>query len=485
MQIKPDLPVIIQGGMGAGISSWKLARAVSKLGHLGVVSGTGINTIFIRRLQDGDLEGNIRRALKKFPDQEYVSEVLNTYFIQGGRRNDMPYKLGALPSVNPSLNFLRLTTLASFVEVYLAKENHEGLVGINFLEKLQTSNLPGIYGAMLAGVDYILMGAGIPREIPSVIDHFSRNEDASIKPTIAGTTADTEKYRIHFSPKAVFPEILLFEIKPPKFLAIISSSTLATHLAKKTDGTIDGFVVEAPSAGGHNAPPRGAMQFNPKGEPVYGVKDNADISAIKALGLPFWLAGSFGTPEKLKEAQEAGAIGIQVGTAFAFCEESGLSDDLKKSVIEKWGFSQGVPLEPVFTDPAASPTAFPFKVVPLEQTLSESSVYSKRPRLCDLGYLRQIAINKNGELVYRCPSEPIEDYLHKGGQIEETKNRKCLCNGLMSNIGLAQVQNNQYIEPPLITAGDDLINIKQFFKDNKHSYSANDVIEHILATEKM
>jgi len=43
-------PKIIQGGMGVAISNWKLARAVSRLGQLGVVSGTGIETILARRL---------------------------------------------------------------------------------------------------------------------------------------------------------------------------------------------------------------------------------------------------------------------------------------------------------------------------------------------------------------------------------------------------------------------------------------------------
>ncbi|MDE3217251.1 MAG: nitronate monooxygenase, partial [Gemmatimonadota bacterium] len=48
------LPTVIQGGMGAGVSNWMLARAVSLRGQLGVVSGTVIDTIFVRRLQDGD-----------------------------------------------------------------------------------------------------------------------------------------------------------------------------------------------------------------------------------------------------------------------------------------------------------------------------------------------------------------------------------------------------------------------------------------------
>jgi NAD(P)H-dependent flavin oxidoreductase YrpB (nitropropane dioxygenase family) len=61
----------------------------------------------------------------------------------------------------------RVTILANFVEVFLAKEDHAGVVGINLLTKVQMPNLPSLYGAMLAGVDYVIMGAGIPREIPA------------------------------------------------------------------------------------------------------------------------------------------------------------------------------------------------------------------------------------------------------------------------------------------------------------------------------
>jgi hypothetical protein len=49
----PSVPRIIQGGMGIRISSWELARAVSQKGELGVISGTGIDTIMVRTLQNG------------------------------------------------------------------------------------------------------------------------------------------------------------------------------------------------------------------------------------------------------------------------------------------------------------------------------------------------------------------------------------------------------------------------------------------------
>ena len=61
------LPLIIQGGMGAGVSSWQLAHAVSQAGQLGVVSGTALDVIMARRLQLGDLGGDVRRALLQFP----------------------------------------------------------------------------------------------------------------------------------------------------------------------------------------------------------------------------------------------------------------------------------------------------------------------------------------------------------------------------------------------------------------------------------
>ena len=62
-----ELPRIIQGGMGAAVSSWQLAKAVSLRGQLGVVSGTGIDSVLVRRLQDGDPGGHLRRAMAAFP----------------------------------------------------------------------------------------------------------------------------------------------------------------------------------------------------------------------------------------------------------------------------------------------------------------------------------------------------------------------------------------------------------------------------------
>ena len=470
-----SLPLIIQGGMGAGVSNWLLAKTVSQMGQLGVVSGTALDSILIRRLQSGDIGGHFRRAMEHFPVPEMARRIVEKFFIPGGKAVKEAFRRIPMFSLNPSPALQEITVVANFTEVFLAKEGHAGAVGINFLEKIQLPNLFSLYGAMLAGVDYILMGAGIPREIPGILDKFVDHEEASLKINVGGAGPEDD-YQMKFDPKKLMQKILP-RLKRPKFLAIISSVTLAAALLKKANGTIDGFIIEGSSAGGHNAPPRGPLTLNEKGEPVYGEKDNVDLEKIKSLGLPFWLAGSFGSPEKLKEALKAGASGVQVGTAFAFSRESGLSEPIKQKLIEKALRGEGQ----VFTDPRASPTGFPFKVVSLEGSLSEEKEYQVRRRSCDLGYLRHIYKKGNGSLGYRCSAEPIDSYLKKGGSLEDVAGRKCLCNGLVANIGFPQLQKGGLLEKPFVTSGDDLRLVAHLSRNTESPYSAEDVIRYLLS----
>jgi nitronate monooxygenase len=241
-------------------------------------------------------------------------------------------------------------------------------------------------------------------------------------------------------------------------------------------GSIEGFVVEGHSAGGHNAPPRGGVKLDEQGEPIYGVRDTVDLEKIRALGLPFGLAGSQAGPEQLEYALSIGASGVQVGTAFAFSKESGLEPELKRTIL---GEIRDGDVR-VFTDPLASPTGFPFKIVQLSGTLSEETEYTDRDRLCQIGYLRSIYKREDGALGYRCPGEPVEDYTKKGGSSEDTHGKKCLCNALAANIGLPHTHKDGYVEKPLITSGDTLLEIRKYFSAGSNEYSASDVIDHIL-----
>jgi NAD(P)H-dependent flavin oxidoreductase YrpB (nitropropane dioxygenase family) len=135
----------------------------------------------------------------------------------------------------------------------------------------------------------------------------------------------------------------------------------------------------------------------------------------------------------------------------------------------------------IFTDPLASPTGFPFKVARLTGTISEPAVYAARERVCDLGYLRQTYRKADGTLGYRCPAEPENQYVSKGGALEDTIGRKCVCNGLLSTISLGQVVDEGEIEPALITAGNDVSGLGRLFSAERTSYRATDVIAYLLA----
>ena len=201
---------------------------------------------------------------------------------------------------------------------------------------------------------------------------------------------------------------------------------------------------------------------------------------MRTLGRPFWLAGGYGSAGKLREALEEGAAGVQVGTAFALSDESGLREDLKATLVEQARASANV----AFTDPLASPTGFPFKVAQLAGTSSDAAVYQARERVCDLGYLREAYLTPEGAVGYRCAAEPVGNYQAKNGAVENTAGRKCLCNALMANVGYAQIRSDGAVEPALVTAGDDLNSAAQFLAEGATSYSAADVVSTLLSAEE-
>jgi NAD(P)H-dependent flavin oxidoreductase YrpB (nitropropane dioxygenase family) len=297
--------------MGAGVSNWRLANAVSQVGQLGVVSGADLDHILARRLQDGDPGGHMRRALDRFLFRKMAEHIWKTFYIPGGKLENASYKTLPKHSKDSPRGLIELCIVSNLVEVSLAREGHDNPVGINYLEKIQAPHLPSIYGARLAGVAYILMGAGIPLKISGVLDLLANHQPAT------------------------------YELQ-----------------------------VTAPQ-------------------------------------------------KKLREALAAGASGVQVGTAFAFCVESGRREDYKQGLLQKAIAGEAN----IFTDPSASPTGYPFKAAQLERTLSEPEVYNARPRICDLGYLREAYRTPEGAIEYRCAGEPVSVYVSKGGQEEATVGR--------------------------------------------------------------
>ncbi len=464
------VPAVIQGGMGVGVSGWRLASAVSRSGGLGVISGVAPDLLLARMLQDGDPEGHVRRALATYPDQLFVEQTLSRFFRTDGLPESGEYRPIPKLDLHQRIDAVRLTVLGAYMQVWLAHEGHDGAVGINLLEKVQLWTPATVLGAMVAGVDAILVGAGVPRRIPRLLDELAAGQTVTLPIDVDGATAD-DTYEITLDPCAVLrrPEVRLAR---PAFLAIISSHVLAGYLQRDELTAADGFVVEGWTAGGHNAPPR-RPEVDASGQAVYTDRDNADLVKMAALGHPFWLAGGYGTPDKLGEALAAGARGIQVGTPFALSYDSGLRPELRASMLS--AVTDGS--ANVRTDALASPTGFPFKVLDMAGTMTDPVAHAGRGRICDLGYLRSPYRRADATVGYRCPAEPGDAYTKKGGDEADLAGRLCLCNGLTAAVGFPQKRPDGSEEPPLLTLGADLGAAHELLKRYPDGWSAAQVVD--------
>jgi len=271
--------------MGVNISSPRLAATVSGASRpgretLGTISGTAVDRVMAQMLKKGGIDASdIINALADFPFPEVVERVIKKY-------HNNP-KVGIPPfKVDLSRELIDLIVCANYAFVKLAKQGHNNPVSINYLEKIGMPHLASIYGAMLADVDYVTMGAGIPLGIPAIFQAFSEKKEATYNISVIGRK---DGYDMKFNPKKFFGQDIP-DVKVPKFLPIISTDALAKILHKRIRGLFEGFIIEDPRAGGHNAPPRG-------GAKDYGERDEVNFQNMQDIGLPYWLAGSYASPE--------------------------------------------------------------------------------------------------------------------------------------------------------------------------------------------
>ena len=504
---------LIQGGMGVYVSNWRLAKTVAMERPgvtAGAVSGTGLDVVYVRLLQLGDPGGHIRRALAAFDAQFGVaigSKICNRYYIPGGKAptarfkpapmqvvhtqdggDTIPQPGGPAGPVTLTLDeeIVELLIATGFAEVWLAREGHAGKIFINFLKKVELPLVYTMYGAMLAGVDGVLVGAGNPEGLPATCSRLANHETVTSDLLVLYRETG-EVFTVPFDPRRVADGRLAQKpLRRPAFLAIVSLENLVQALAQSTSQAPDGFVIEHHTAGGHNAGPQGPLVKDELGQPRYGQLDEPDLQAIRQVGLPFWLAGGYGSREKLQQALAAGAVGIQVGTVFALSQESGMKSNFRSGILNELRKT---------TDDAAlvrttlfSPTGFPFKVVQLDGTLSDEAVYASRPRVCDIGLLQQLGLGKPDtegarRLFQRCPAAPVEGFVNKRGLEHNTQERRCLCNGLLSCVGLGQVAERKgelFEEPAIVTLGNHLDGVRRLLRNGQSPYWVRDVVEDIL-----
>jgi NAD(P)H-dependent flavin oxidoreductase YrpB (nitropropane dioxygenase family) len=499
--------------MGVHVSNWRLARAVAMerpAEVAGTVSGTALDLVYARRLQLGDPGGDARRglaALDRAFDTDLGSRIRDRYFIDGGKAPDRAFKgvpMHLLHSLSGATTFplpagdcshvglqlseetIELLIATAFVEVWLAKQGHPGRILINFLNKIELPLIYAMYGAMLAGVDGVVVGAGNPEGLPAICSRLANHEP--VGRSVSMLYRETgEQFTLEFGPRRVAGgRLARAALKRPTFLAIVSLEDLVEALARGDTLPPDGFVIEHHTAGGHNANPVGPLKRDSLGQPIYGEKDEANLGAVRDLEVTFWLAGGFGSRSGLERARAAGAAGVQVGSVFALAEESGMKAEYRCGILN--ALRAGVDDASLVKTTLFSPTGFAFKVVQLPATVADQGVYDARRRVCDVGILQQWGLSSPADdgtrrLLHRCPAAPVASYVSRRGLERGTEGRRCLCNGLLACVGLAQTHTengSQVEEPAIVTLGNHLEGVRRLSRHGQVHYWAKDVVEDIL-----
>ncbi len=220
---------LIQGGMGVGISKDDLAAAVANEGGAGIIASVGLNFL-------NELDGNYN---------------------------------------NHSTEAFRET-------IRSARKKSNGVIGVNIMHVL-TDYQQQVEAAVEEGVDLIISGAGIPKDLPSFLNG-----------------------------------------KDIKLLPIVSSARLAEMMCKawsKYNHLPDGIIVEGPMAGGHLGFSREQLA-----DPNFVRNGLARIVAeviqvVKPYGIPVIAAGGIFYGGDIKKYQDLGAAGVQMATRFVTTDE--------------------------------------------------------------------------------------------------------------------------------------------------------------------
>jgi hypothetical protein len=230
-----------------------------------------------------------------------------------------------------------------------------------------------------------------------------------------------------------------------RFLAIVSSAVLAVYLNRSPVTRPDGFVLETSAAGGHSAPAAGPDAAQPCWRagvwptgPHRHSEGRQHRAPVLARGRSRDTAGA-GRGARRGCCGDPGRDGVRAVPGIR--PRSGTAQ-AAAGTGRRWGALRCA------NDPRASPAGFPFKVAQLRGTLSEEETYQGRSRLCDLGYLRTPHRRANGAVGYRCPAEPVDAYVRKGGSAGDTAGRRCLCNALTAGPGPAPARRVRRATPP-------------------------------------
>lgn len=341
---------IIQGGMGVGVSLHPLAKAVAGEGGLGIISSACIDRLVSKR----------------------NGKKLNTY--------DSAYE-----------------------EVSLSKTGN-GFAGINIMAALVRDYNDSVKGALDAGADAIISGAGLPLNLPA--------------------------------------------IQPPKetaLIPIVSSARALDIICKKWEKIgyrPDAVVLEGPLAGGHLG--FRIDQLDIESNKLENLLPPVKERAMKCGDFPVVVAGGIYTYGDIVKFMSMGADGVQMGTRFLATEESSAPGTYKQAVVRAREEDIVVAHRP------GSPCGLPFRVIK-QSAMYVSSLNRRREPKCDKGYV----LLKDADGKYSvCPAK------------QDNQNFFCICNGLLSSSGYnPDKEEALYTVGTNASRIDKIISVKELMKE--------------------
>ncbi|MFN3749967.1 MAG: NAD(P)H-dependent flavin oxidoreductase [Thiobacillus sp.] len=250
---------IVQGGMGVGISAHRLAGAVARAGCMGTIASIDL------RHHHADLV----EAGKRCRDKD-------------------------------ELNRLNLVALDREIRAALEIAGGRGLVAVNVM-KAVAAHADYVRQACASGAQAIVMGAGLPLDLPELAEGY--------------------------------PDVALIPIlSDARGVAIVLKKWL------KKGRLPDAIVIEHPRyAGGHLGAPNPADLANGKFDfaqvlpEIFQLLDELGIARER---LPLIVGGGIDTHDKLRAALELGAAAVQIGTPFAVTVEGDAHPEFKRVLAE-------------------------------------------------------------------------------------------------------------------------------------------------------
>lgn len=242
---------IVQGGMGVGVSLSRLAGAVAKAGGVGVISAAQIG----------------------FEEPDFYTNCAES----------------------------NLRALKKHIELAKA-QCKEGLVGVNIMVATK-EYAAQVKAACQAGVDLIISGAGLPMELPALVQGYE--EQTKIAPIVS-----TAK----------------------------SANVILKLWDRRYSRTADMVVIEGPLAGGHLGFSR--EQIDSFTKDLYDEEIKAILAVVKEYGekyhyhIPVVVAGGIFDREDIRHVLELGADGVQIATRFVVTEECDAASSYKQAYLD-------------------------------------------------------------------------------------------------------------------------------------------------------